>query len=422
MLTNIWLRSYLLLAFVGGAISVFLVDSSIVGAAYALAILIPAAIVGTTRGLVVPTPFVVGMLVLTLIASLSTMLNANEALLLIAAFKVIAIPLIAYVVGTNLLSVDKIASATPLLSVLSVATLGACVWQVNQGAESLIEAGYQAGRDVRTFDGDVRAFGFFPRDNIAAQVASVVVIIALWACIRYPRYRYWAAIALVSCLGILLLSRNRTALLATIAAVLVVMWRELRSRVNLRYYLVGVILAGLAIGVQLSLLGTANSLFERFRLWTSVVVASNPYYGDGPGSAGVTAMTTLAGGGTISNPGDNYFVTAGAQFGAIGVGLVVALIYWLFTRSLLLDLRDSCAATLSIALTVFFGLSLITNNTFEEIPTAPLIFLFMGGLHSALMLGGQSASRRGRTVEVPAASKFGIRFLQPLTSDFPRMG
>ena len=372
---DIGLLTYITLIFTGGYLAVFAIGSTPIGVLYVALLLIPIFIWGSTLSLRIPAGLALSAVGIIACTAVSAIYNDSPLAIVAASMKVTMLPLLALLVGLNLGDLRSWEHCRIPLFVLVLGNALAAGWQVKAGVDGLIEYGYEYGDTVRIFDGAVRAFGLLPRDNIAAQTMAVVLIFAIWHVSNNKDRRALYVLIALSALILIILSRNRTALLAVILGIWMVLPRG-RVDAGLARFVFAFLAAGsLAIGVQLSLLGTGNSLIDRLSVWANAVSNVNALFGGGPGTVGVTAFTTLAGKLPIENPGDNYFVTTAAQFGLLGFISLGFFIFWLFSIS---KMTSGPTRSLAVALVVFFTVSLVTNNTFEEVPSALFLFLLLG--------------------------------------------
>ena len=371
-----WLAVALSIMLVEGYLELFVTGPTLTGGIVAAVMLFPLVAVGATGRLRLPLLLFASACLFIVVILVSALANDSPGGLILATLKVDLLPLAALVVGLNLLRLGTIIRLLPLMALLMTANALFAAWQTVIGVDGLLARGYVYAQTVRNFGSSVRAFGLLPRDNILGQVCAIFLVVAVWAWLYFKEQRKWCVWLAAAAIIALVLSHNRTAEIAAVIGVVVVTGQSqgargwlTRAKVALA---LGVVVAAVA---AVTTLGTLDSLGARVSVWTAAVAAVSPIWGGGPGHTGVAASTALAQSVTAANVGDNNYITVVANFGVLGVIACAPFIAWLAWRRR--SARGPAGALIGGLLTVLF-LGMITDNFWEEVPSALILLLFLG--------------------------------------------
>lgn len=246
-----------------------------------------------------------------------------------------AVPSLAYLIGRA--APQRAVFAFALLGVLLTAiNVAESARQIQQGVDSLVQNGYDYGTTVRQIDGHLRAFGFMATNSdLGLMVAALALLVAAARAAGRPLpFLIEVAILAASATGIYWsTSRSGFILIALFLAFAMGAYRRrtLGTRV--------IVTAVFAIGIALVIYAYAGigatsdeSLFDRFRVWGTLIREYSSPLGNGPGSVGAASYSSL--GTSKSIFVDNSWLSIYLQYGIVGltfavVSVVVALRYTL---------------------------------------------------------------------------------------------
>ncbi len=282
------------------------------------------------------------------------------------------------------------------LGVVVAAGAVIAIWQRTEGSQGLVNLGLPYGQAVRESGGQLRAFAGFGYEAPFAYVAALAVL--LWCALAISRDRRALELLWTPLFGgiDILLSLNRTAVLAVLVALSLVVIRLAGRRMMVTALLSGaVIIAGGTLASPQSFRTAARdvSLQQRIHEW--------PYYlrrltvaGKGPATAGgayehvlhhrysvyvvpnrpgLTVERRVAEANRFFHVTDNIYVAWLYQYGlAAGPLIVVAWLVVLLWPFIHVRRNDGVAVAASLS-GIFFILAGFFNNVWEEFPPNMLL-------------------------------------------------
>lgn len=257
-----------------------------------------------------------------------------------------------------------------------------------------------AGDETGTFGGVARLQGIYPGPFHVALAASFLVV---WSCVRLRESRFVAlTVLIVGLLGVHL-AQVRSSYVALALATCVFVWRQEGTSRRVRTVL-AVIAAVIALSSVASPIGQGSAfssfsdlsgddrLIGRFETWEAAgqLIASNPFVGHGPGSAGDTMAPEFIGADHITS--HNVLLKWAVEGGAVGLLIVVAAL--VYVGRPLVRSRESPLDPALAGIVVF----MVFGATGAIVEANPVSFFL------ATLIGAASAETRGVRVKmVPSA-------------------
>jgi len=245
----------------------------------------------------------------------------------VTGLRLILVP-VAMIVLVAALDGPAVRRLITVLAWLVVANAVAGLAEIAVGPARLVQIGFSEDRNVRYIDGVFRVPGLTEFNAELGMLAGAYLLgyAASWLTPgARPRQRSWhaGALAAAACLA---MSTSRSGALLVVGGVLGAVVLQ-RSHKRARR-LLSVVLAGglvLAVAGAFAVLGASgtSSLFERFRVWGSLL-GGVPLLGHGIGSAGAATYSRVATSAPVFV--DNYFINVGLQFGPIVMVLLIGAV------------------------------------------------------------------------------------------------
>ncbi|MEH0845673.1 hypothetical protein V6U81_25125 [Micromonospora sp. CPCC 205711] len=303
-------------------------------------------------------------------------------------------PLLLLLVMTALPRPDVLRMVT-VAAWLMMANVAATVAELIIGPAQLVEWGFEEGRNVRYIGNTFRAPGLTEFNAELGILAGAFLLgyATLWLA-RGGRPTRWSwHLGAVSALVCLALSTSRSGALllvgGVVAAAVANRSGSAAARRRARLVGLGVIVCVLAGFVAVGATG-ANSLFQRFEIWSGLLGGDLPLWGGGIGAAGAATVSRVAGGEQIFV--DNYFVSVALQYGLPMMVVLIAavgyLLFWLWRRgatrpsavlhvavlaglsgaSLVVEAWEYLGAMMCLAIFVGYGRHLDADKESEDVP------------------------------------------------------
>lgn len=321
------------------------------------------------------------------------------------------------------------------IAVAVAANFVIALWQMRIGAEGLSALGFEYGRELRLAEGSFRAFGGF---LYAAPLGHFMAIAALcWVGMLFSsapsRALPWIWVPALAGMG-LVLSLNRTAVMASVGAVVIVAIRRRRVlAVALVGAVVGITFFTFAGSESQRLLGEGASMntpsvAARVDIWQRRL-ADLSLLGDGPGSAGAAVERTNPGaltGDIVTVPNtadliaqgvvDNQYVAWLYSYGIIGGGLLIGAWMWALIGRLTRQPYAEAAEAAGQLVAAFSIIAAIAANFWEEFPQG-----FMLALIFVVSIGGarRGPGSSGESTTVNRASADARRAASSRAGDLP---
>jgi hypothetical protein len=253
---------------------------------------------------------------ITIIYALTISIGHVPVLQLLAGMRLVITPFMCLIIGLGASRVElrRLFGLAVALMSLSVVAAGA---EVYLGVGKLLSSGLEYGREVRTYDGLLRAPGLFSSNYLFGSFAGVVGALAA---IAYPgarsaRRALRAVIVAVAAAAVFLSIYRVGILILLFSLGLWILFK--RSTTNFSLKVAGSALMA-AMGATVYLLGLAStdSLKDRLVIWSRLLSEnSHAIIGNGLGSAGSASLSRFSSSAVVV---DNYFITLYLQLGLLG--------------------------------------------------------------------------------------------------------